>query len=175
MKVLLIIVSAILGILAFGYWHATTHSTFYVSLNIAGDTDNNSQSDVAIQILDSKGSILANGVRDKQYSFVHLIHPTQGDCHEIERLAAFSKEARTSWQECFEHRSTWIAEWIADVASVSVKYGDCLARNNPITVSRSSSAWYLWWVPHPHIGGKPYSDYSATITIDKEDCVENRL
>ncbi|MDH3305249.1 MAG: hypothetical protein OEM50_08925 [Gammaproteobacteria bacterium] len=177
MKVLLTIVVVILGILAFGYWHATTHSTFYVSLNIAGESGNRkpSQPDVAIQFVDPRGSILAKGVRDKQYGFVRLIHPTQGDCHEVEKLAAFSKEARASWQECFEHQSTWIAKWIADVASVSVKYGNCPVRNSPITISRSGSAWYLWWVPHPHIGGKPYSDYSATMTIDKEDCVENRL
>lgn len=176
-RALLIIAAVVLGILAFGYWHSTTHSTFYVNLNMAGETENEKPTvpGATIQFLDSNGRVLADGVRDKQYGFIHLIHPAYGDCHEVEKLAAFSKEARESWQECFGHQSAWIAKWIGDVANVNVMYGNCLVRNSPVTVSRSSSAWYLWWVPHPHIGGIPYSDYSATIKIDKEDCVENPL
>ncbi|MDH3859409.1 MAG: hypothetical protein OEV07_15560 [Gammaproteobacteria bacterium] len=174
-KVLLIIAVVILSVLAFGYWHSITHASFYVSLNVAGEADSKKQSapDAKLRFLDSRGRVLAKGVRDKQYNFVHWIHPTHGDCHEVEKMAAFSKEARTSWQECFEHQSAWIAKWIGDVAKVDVEYGDCLIRNRPITISESSSDWFLWWVPHPHIGGKAYSDYSATMVIDETDCVEN--
>jgi len=176
-KVLLVIAVVILSVLAFGYWHSTTHSSFYVSLNIAAEADSNTPSspEARVQFLDSRRRVLANGVRDRQFNFVHLIHPAHGDCHEVEKMAAFSKEARTSWQECFEHQSVWIARWIGDVAGVNVKYGDCVVQNSPITISRSRSDWYLWWVPHPHIGGKPYSDYSATIVVDEKDCVENHL
>lgn len=176
-KVLLVIAVVILSVLAFGYWHSTTHSSFYVSLKIAGEADSNTplSPEAKVQFLDSRGRVLANGVRDKQYDFVHLVHPAHGDCHEIEKAAAFSKDATTSWQECFEHQSVWIARWIGDVAGVNVKHGDCLIQNSPITISRSRSDWYLWWVPHPHIGGKPYSNYSATIVVDEKDCVDNHL
>lgn len=176
-KVLLVITVVILSILTFGYWHSVTHSSFYVRLYVAGEADNKTRAtpEAKVQFLDSRGSVLANGVRDKQHNFVHLAHPTHGDCHEVEKLAAFSKEARTSWQVCFERQSLWIAKWVEDVAKVSVKYGNCLIENSPIAISQSSSDWYLWWVPHPHIGGKPYSNYSATIAVDQKDCVEDHL
>lgn len=176
-KVLLIIAVVILSILTFGYWHSTTHSSFYVNLNVAEEADNKTSSrpETKVQFLDSRGSILANGVRDKQHNFVHLIHPTHGNCHEVEKTAAFSKEARTSWHECFEHQSAWIAKWIENVAKVNVKYGNCVIENSPITISQSRSDWYLWWIPHPHVGGKPYSNYSATIAVDVKACVENQI
>ena len=177
MKALLIVAAAVFGVLAFGYWHSTTHATFYISLKMAGEIDDTdpSAARAKVQFLDSNGSVLADGARDRQYGFIRLIHPVYGDCHDVEKLAAFSKDARESWQECFEHQSRWIAKWIGDVSNINVKYENCLVQNRPITVSRSSTAWYLWWIPHPHIGGKPYSDYSATLTIDKEDCVKNPL
>jgi hypothetical protein len=173
-KLLLIIAVVITGILAFGYWHSSTHASFYVSLNVAGEADYRTlvTPEVEIQFLDSKGRVLAQGKRDPQYNFVHLIHPTHGDCHEVEKMAAFSKDARTVWQECFEHQSTWIARWIEDVERVNVAYGNCQIQNRPITIAQSSADWYLWWIPHPHIGGKPYSDYSSTVTVNEGDCVE---
>ena len=176
MKTLLIIAVATLGILAFGYWHSATHSSLYVSLDGAAEANEGNLATVEaqVQFLDSRGTVLANGVRDKQYNFVHLLHPEHGDCHDIEKVAAFSNEARSSWQECFEHLSVWIANWVGDVERVNVRYDNCLIEDQPITISRSRTDWYLWWVPHPHIGGKPYSDYSATIVVDEKDC-ENHL
>ena len=176
-KILPIVAVLVLTVLAYGYWHSATHSSLYVSLDVVTEGDKNGllTLEAKLEFLDAKGSVLANGVRDKQYNFVHLMHPTYGDCHEAEKMAAFSSEARSSWQECFEHLSTWIATWIGDVALVNVKYGKCLIEHSPITISQSSADWYLWWVPHPHIGGIPYSDYSATIIVDEEDCAENYL
>ena len=165
----------IVSVLGYGYWHSFTHASFYVSLNVESKTDyeTTSMPGAELEFLNSNGNVLANGVADKQYNIVHLIHPKYGDCHEVEKMAAFSKEARTSWQVCFGHQSTWIATWISDVDKVNVKYGNCLNQDRPITVTKSESDWYLWWVPHPHIGGKPYANYSSTITINENDCVGN--
>ncbi len=176
MRLLLITAVIIVIILTFGYWHSTTHASFYVSLNVEGEADYRTvfAPEVKIQFVDSKGRVLANGVRDQQYNFVRLIHPTYGDCHEVEKMAAFSIEARSSWQECFEHQSTWIASWIRDVDKVNVTYANCLIQNRQIIVSQSDSDWYFWWVPHPHIGGKPYSDYSLTMTVSEKDCAESQ-
>lgn len=176
-KILVIIAVLAMSVLAFGYWHSATHSSLYVSLNVVAGADKKTLTapEAKIQFLDSRGSVLANGVRDEQFDFVHLVHPTYGDCHEVEKMAAFSTEARSSWQECFEHLSAWIATWVEDVVYVNVKFDNCLVENKPVAISRSRSDWYLWWVPHPHIGGKPYSGYSATIVVDEEDCVENHL
>lgn len=170
MRLLLIIVVVVLSALGYGYWHSSTHASFYVTLNVQGQADREPTSMPRVEFLDSKGVVLANGVQDAQYNFLHLIHPVHGDCHEVEKIAAFSEEAKTSWQECFEHQSLWIAEWIRDVNKVNVAYDRCLIRNHSIAVSNPSSDWYLWWVPHPHIGGTPYSNYSATINVDEKDC-----
>lgn len=171
-KALIILIVAGSIILTYGYWHSITHASFYVSLKAAeaSETKTSPTPAGAVEFLSSSGAVLASGVLDRQYNFVRLIHPEQGDCHEVEKMAAFSKEARNSWQECFEHLSVWIATWIRDVKAVNVKYGDCVIQGSPLTISKSRSDWFLWWFPHPHIGGNPYSDYSATISVNKEDC-----
>ncbi|MCU7835441.1 MAG: hypothetical protein KZQ83_09310 [gamma proteobacterium symbiont of Taylorina sp.] len=45
----------------------------------------------------------------------------------------------------------------------------------PITISEynSVSEWLLWWVPLPHIGGKPYSYFRASIDLEQYDCFKN--
>jgi hypothetical protein len=168
--ILLIVVSSI--ILTYGYWHSITHASFYVSLHAAEASDGKISPTPAgaVEFLSSSGTVLASGVLDRQYNFVRLIHPEHGDCHEVEKMAAFSKDARNSWQQCFEHLSVWIATWIRDVKTVNLEYGDCVIQGSPLTISKSRSDWFLWWFPHPHIGGNPYSDYSAAITVNQEDC-----
>jgi hypothetical protein len=175
-RLLPVIAVVTVSVLAFGYWHSSTHATFYATLKVEEITDQRPTflPEAKIQFLDSNGKILANGVRDQQHNYIHLVHPTYGDCHEVEKMAVFSKEARTSWQACFEHQSVWIAGWIRDVDTVNVKFGNCLIQNSPILVSRSNSDWYLWWVPHPHIGGKPYSDYTSMMRVYEKDCVEKQ-
>ena len=116
-----------------------------------------------VLFLDSEGRVLANGISDAQYNYVHLIHPEVGDCHQIEQLAPFSRQARGNWQDCFEQQSTWIAQWASQVRQVEVRFQECQWRDIPVTVSNGNSEWFLWWIPHPHIGGKPYSYYSLDI------------
>jgi len=170
----LIIIVIIIGcILGYGYWHAYTHASFHIRLDFI-DANRKKPTPVPkteILFLDSEGKVLAKGISDEQYSYVHLIHPIVGDCHEIEKSASFSKEARESWQECFEHLSSWIPDWAGKVRQVDLKTRGCRLKNFPVAVSRYNSDWYLWWVPHPHIGGKPYSYYSLSITVDEKDCV----
>jgi hypothetical protein len=82
-----------------------------------------------------------------------------------------SKEARKSWQECFAHLSTWIPDWAGKVRQISLKSPAGQLENHPVAVSRYNSDWYLWWIPHPHMGGKPYTYYSLNLTIDEQDCI----
>ena len=170
----LIIIAVIVGcILGYGYWHSYTHASFHIQLDFKG-TDRKKPIPIPkaeILFLDSEGQILAKGINDEQYNYVHLIHPEVGDCHEIEKFAPYSKKARESWQECFEHLSTWIPDWAGKVRQVHFKIPSCMLKNIPVAVSKHNSDWYLWWIPHPHIGGKPYSYYSLSITIDKKDCL----
>jgi hypothetical protein len=171
-RALIVIAILIGGILGYGYWHAHTHASFHVQLDFK-DADGQKPRPIPgaeIIFLDAEGSVLAKGISDAHYNYVHLIHPTAGDCHEIEKSAPSSKEARESWQECFEHLSTWIPDWAGKVRQVDLRARGCRLKNIPVTVSRYNSDWYLWWVPHPHIGGKPYAYYSLRLTIAEKDC-----
>ena len=166
MKYFLVVAVAVAAgaVLAYGYWHASSHASFYVTLEF--EAGERKASAPRVTFLDAEGTVLAVALRDEQYNFLHLIHPEYGDCHEAEGKAPFSKDARTAWQECFEHQSTWVAGWIEEVAEVNVEYDGCRISNHPIAVSGPHSDWYFWWIPHPHIGGKPYSYYSAAIAAD---------
>jgi hypothetical protein len=45
--------------------------------------------------------------------------------------------------------------------------GACTVSHLPITVSEHPDTWWLWWVPLPHIGGRPFSTFSVDIEIDR--------
>ncbi len=172
MRKMLIIVAIIGCILGYGYWHSSTHASFHIQLHFKDDTRVKPETIPKAEVifLDSDGRVLASGISDEQHNYVHLIHPEVGDCHDIEKSASFSKEARESWQECFEHLSTWIPKWAEEVRKIDIKTQSCLWENIPVTVSKYNSDWFLWWVPHPHIGGKPFTYYSLSITVEKSNC-----
>ncbi|MGB5718130.1 MAG: hypothetical protein WBN81_13695 [Gammaproteobacteria bacterium] len=172
MRIMLFIVVIVACGLGYGFWHSLTHAAFHVQLDFR-DHDSGIQEifpKVGIEFLDTEGRVLAQGVSDEHYNYVHLIHPEVGDCHEAEQSAPFSVEGNNAWETCFEHLSTWIATWAGKVSQVNVNTDRCTRRNLPVTVSVSNSDWFLWWVPHPHIGGNPYKYYSLSITVDEKDC-----
>jgi len=172
MRTILIIISIVACILGYGYWHSITHASFHVQIDFKNDTKGTQDTipKTEVEFLDSEGRVLAQGISDDQYNFVHLIHPEVGDCHEVERAATYSASGKTAWQECFEHMSTWIAQWANKVRQVNLKTDRCTWRNIPVTVSESNSEWFLWWVPLPHVGGMPYTYYSVYITVEENDC-----
>jgi hypothetical protein len=173
MRKFIIIVVIVGCVLGYGYWHSSTHASFYVQL-VFRDRDTVKPKTIPkakIQFLDAEGHVLANGISDVQYNYVHLIHPEVGDCHEVEKSASSSKKARESWRECFEARSTWIPKWVEKVRQINLKTQNCNLKNVPVTVSKYHSDWFLWWVPLPHIGGKPYSYYSLSIAIQDKNCL----
>lgn len=174
MRTMLIIAIIIGCILGYGYWHSSTHASFHIQINFKDVTNGKPKTIPKAELifLDSEGRVLANGISDEQYNYVHLIHPEVGDCHEVEKLASSSKKARESWQECFEQLSTWIPKWASKVRQVDLMAQNCILKNIPVTVSKYNSDWFLWWVPHPHIGGKPYSYYSLIVTIEEKNCVK---
>jgi hypothetical protein len=159
-------------ILGYGYWHSSTHASFHVELKMEDETgkDLKSLPGAEVKFLDSEGRVLATGISDERYNFVHLIHPEVGDCHDVEKEAPFSKAARNAWQKCFARQSIWIPRWVREVRQVEINYQECLYQNIPITVSEYNSGWYLWWVPLPHVGGKPYTYFSARIIVEERDC-----
>jgi hypothetical protein len=170
---ILIVVLIIGCVLGYGYWHSHTHASFYVQL-VFRDKDTvkpKTMPKAEIQFLDEEGRVLARGIGDEQYNYIHLIHPEAGDCYEVEKSASASKKARESWRECFESLSTWIPKWVGKVRQINLKTQNCDLKNIPVTVSKFNSDWLLWWVPLPHIGGKPYSHYSLSIMVEDKNCM----
>lgn len=172
MKKILIVISVIAGILGYGYWHSITHATFHIQIDFKDDARGTQQAvpRTEIDLLDSEGRMLAHGKSGDQYNYIHLIHPEVGDCHEVERSASLSTSGKTAWQECHGQLSTWIAKWASQVRQVNLKTDQCTWSNIPVTVSENNSDWFLWWVPHPHIGGQPYTYYSLYISVEENDC-----
>lgn len=172
MKVLLILAIFIAGILGYGYWHAATHASFHIQIDYRDNAGRAQQaiSGTGIELLDTVGRVLAKGRSDDQYHYVRLIHPEVGDCQEAERSAAFSANGRNAWQQCFAQQSTWISTWAGQVRQINLKSDRCTLNNHPVTVSGYNSDWFLWWVPHPHIGGKPYTHYSLYVTVEGSVC-----
>jgi hypothetical protein len=167
------IIAVIIGcILGYGYWHSATHSSFHIDLYFKNPETGKREPlpDTEVLFLDAAGPPLAEGRSDDQYSYVHLIHPVVGDCHDVESAATTSQEGRTAWQECFAELSTWTSEWADQVRQVDIKSPVCQIEKIPVTVSEYNSEWYLWWVPLPHVGGRPYTYYSLDISLDKNDC-----
>ncbi len=65
--------------------------------------------------------------------------------------------------------ATWIPQWAGKVKQVDVVYQGQIFAEIPVNVSVYNSDWYFWWVPLPHIGGRPYTYYRASITVEPTD------
>ena len=159
----------ILVVLGYGYWHAATHASFQVDLyrlTPAGERQPMPLADVVF--LDDRGRPLAKGISDDKYH-VHLLHPEVGDCYALESAATTSRAGRTAWQDCYARLSTWTPEWVEKVHSVSVSDHDKLYEQVPVKLNKYNADWLLWWVPLPHVGGKPTTYYSGRIVIESSD------
>ena len=172
-KVITAIAIAALVVLAYGYWHALSHDSAYIDLTL--ETSDTAKKDLLskarVLFIDVHGDILAQGVRDEEYDFIHLVHPTAGDCHQFEKNAAYSNASKKLWRERFANQSTWIPTWINDVSQVQVMHRECSSKPLSIVISASNNEWFLWWVPHPHIGGKPYTYFRSSILVTEKDCM----
>lgn len=166
--IIVLVVGVVLG---YGYWHAATHASFHIDLKYLPDPGQKAQSmaNAQIRFLNAKGQVLAEGVGDDKANFVHLLHPEVGDCHDVEEAASRSSEGRNAWQKCFARLSTWIPLWAEEVRMVDVTYENRRFNRLPVTVSAYNSEWPLWWIPLPHVGGKPYTYYRTTITVGAGD------
>ena len=169
--VLAIIAALVLG---YGYYHTVTHGWMNVNLVDASQKqDTGNIRDAEIRLLDGDGKLLANAKSDHQYGVVRLIHPEAGDCSAEERKASSSPAGQDNWQKCFGTLSTWLVRWAGQVRFAEVKLANCDLKRVPVTVDESRDDWWLWWVPLRHIGGKPITYFSVSISVDGANCVTN--
>jgi hypothetical protein len=172
LAVLLAIPAAVLG---YGYWFARTHGSFYCSLSDSTDPRNpRPVDDASLAFLDARGEVLARAVSMPPYGTVHLSSPAAFSCREIEGRAASSTDVRAEWQRCFERQSRWIPTWIERVRAVDLRAGACTIRGLPVRVTKHGGEWWIWWVPLPHVLGKPYTLYSFSIAFDRTRCEPGR-
>ncbi|UTW12765.1 hypothetical protein [Marinobacterium rhizophilum] len=165
-----------LAVLGYGYWHGATHGAFSISLRLAGEKTQGSQILLAgaeVVLRDTQGLELARGRMDRRYNFVRLVHPAVGDCQDAEQAAAGSSAGRSAWQACFEAQSRWIPAWAEKVHSISLSTPGCRWPEIPVKVRTYGPDWLLWWVPLPHVGGKPYTYYSLSVSLPPPACGAN--
>lgn len=164
----------ILGFLigsAWAYLHAASHATLSVTvIDVADSVHGGASAPVEVAFLDSGGSVLARAASDSTIGGIYLSSPAEYACHEVERRAAFSAEARRAWNRCFERQSRWIRAWIKKLAALDVRVGPCSLHQVRAPVDAYPDQWWLWWFPNPHVGGVPYTNYSIALRVDSRRC-----
>ena len=168
-KIALAFAAVAVVVLAYGYWHAETHATLYVSLRDSSEGSRHQPVlHAELSFVNSAGQVVARARPEAPHGTVYLSEPAQYSCREFEQSASMSAESRAEWKRCFRTQSRWLARLVPEITSVSIETGSC-ALEVPAAVSRRRD-WWLWWVPLPHVGGTPYTSYSITIAIDAANC-----
>jgi len=153
LRLLVILVPA--AILSWGYWHQSTHAALNVSVEGIPALE------AEVELLDAANQSLARGKASKPYGTIWIAHPQAGDC---------ISPGRTDWPDCFQTTARWIPGWVRQVRFATVSLPACRFEKIPVTVSESGDDWWLWWVPLPHIGGKPYGYFTISVKIDPARC-----
>jgi len=170
MRTLLVLAILAALVLGYGYYHAATHGTLYISLvDTSVKPYSGNVRDAAIRLLDENGKFLADAKSDHEYGVGRVIHPQIGDCTAAESSAPSTPAARDEWRECFETISTWVIGWADRVRTADIKFGHCDVKAVPVIIHKSQD-WWLWWVPLPHVGGKPYTYFNLSINVDGANC-----
>jgi hypothetical protein len=162
------------AVLGWGYWHVSTHGTLYASVNdVALKNDRQVYGRVLnanLTFLDAAGNVLAQARAAEPLGVVTVLHPEAGDCSRYERQASFDSAAREAWQRCFKTVSHWLMKWVRNVRYTTVILKDCRIDELPASLREYRDDWWLWWVPLPHLGGAPYTNFELTVTLDSAHC-----
>ena len=171
MGTLVAVLIFVAGVLSYGYYHQRTHGSLSVTLYDPKEKPNQRRvfKDEVV-FLDARGQTLARAKSDDKYGVVRLIHPVVGDCVSEEQRATLGSDGQRRWQDCFKQQSTWLISWARRSRYLIVKLESCAAHRIPISIRESGDDWWLWWVPLPHIRGKPYSFFSLSVTVDRANC-----
>jgi len=163
-----LISALVVTMLGWGYWHVTSHGDIHVSLyDVSLKTDRQLYGSVLaadVVFRDATGRVLANGRADKPWGIVSMAHPTVGDCRREER------QGGEAWRECFGAQSRWLITWVRQVSSARVSLATCAIENVPVVPVESRGAWWLWWVPVPHIDNSTSTHFELTLWIDSANC-----
>jgi len=166
-----IAVAAALAIVGYGYWFGRTHGSLYVEVDTAGDNGPTTPvAPVDMTFFDAEARELARAATLSPWNVIVLTSPSEYACHEIERAAATDEDARSRWQTCFARQSRWLAGWIRRARFASIQTTGCRIDRVPLEIETRADNWWFWWVPLPHVGGKPYSLFNVRIELDVANC-----
>jgi len=162
--VIAILIGLVAGVLGYGYWHTSTHATIHVTLSDAAAPKETygRVSSVQLAFLDAAGKVLATGKTDEKYGVVWVTHPVAGYCGPDLAPAAY--------RVCFDAHAVWLLTWVPHVRLVSVAVGNCRLERVPLRFSAYRDSMWTWWIPLRHIGGTPYTNYSAYLEVNSKTC-----
>ena len=163
MRVLIIILGLAAGVLGYGWWHAANHATFHMFL--AEKTAGGRYGQVLnaqVVFLDERSNVLARGQTDGKFGVVWVSHPAAGYCGP--------DLAQPAYKACFDAHATWLPTWVPRVRRVSLVVGRCRIELIPLQFSANKDSMWTWWIPLPHVGGTPYTIYSAHLEVDTKVC-----
>ena len=157
----------VLAIVGWGYWHVRSYAHVHVRLNDVGLRNDRqlygSVLSADLVFRDEEGDVLATGRADE--GIVWLSHPGVGDCR------AEGRRGPDAWRQCYETQSRWFMTWARDVRSATVRLdAACTIEEVPVMLEESRDAWWLWWVPLPHIDNSTRTYFELTSWIDSNNC-----
>ena len=157
-----------IAVAGWGYWRALSHAVLHVSLyDVALKTDRQAYGSVLaaeVTFNDARGQAIARGRADGPWGVVSMVHPDVGDCQQEQRAGG------AAWQQCFEAQSQWFHGWVPLVRTARIRLDGCTIDRVPVVIDESRDAWWLWWVPLPHIGNSPYTYFNLTMWVDSARC-----
>jgi hypothetical protein len=163
---------AFAAMLGWGWWHASTHASLNIQLEDRGLATDHAAfatpEDARLELFDASGSLLATARVVQPYGYVSAMHPELGDCSTSPPSGA--DDTDRTYASCFAEWSRWAATWAPRARTATVVTGRCTIRDVPVRQERSRSGWWCWWVPLPHVGGRPYGYYSVQVRIDTRTC-----
>ena len=160
---LILLVIAAATSLGYGFWHQRTFATFHMSLkDVSQPVRGGAVLNAQLTFLDAASRPLARGKTDPKFGVVMVHHPGAGYCG--------TDLTPDDYRRCFWTQSEWLTTWLPDLRYVSVAVGRCRIERIPIDLRRSTDSLLIWWVPLPHVGGVPFSRYSAYLEIDSRVC-----
>ena len=165
------LVVAGIAVLAFGYWRAWTRA--HVSVNVVAVSSGGKSEPIVnaeLVVRDAAGNVLAEGKTDARFGFVRFSHPQFGSCEEEEKSATASMEGRARWNACIAEKFRWQAGWAPRVSHLEIRFAQCHVTGIPLTLRMGRQDWWLWWVPLPHVGGDPLTEYNARVSANAETC-----
>ena len=151
------------GVVGYGWWHTTNHATFNVSLrDVAAKYTYGTVKDAELAFLDEGGKVVATGKTDGKYGVVWVTHPTAGYCGP--------DLAQKAYTECFRAHAEWLLTWVPSARNLNIVTRGCRIERAPIYFSASRDSMWTWWIPLPHVGGTPYTNFNAYVQIDSRTC-----